>query len=73
MNLIDPSGSVLDSPWSTDRIISDVTAIADKPLADIAHRIDHEGFYPWTGGRFRRSPEAWWFTRWTRHRRHARN
>jgi alkylation response protein AidB-like acyl-CoA dehydrogenase len=46
MNAIDPSGRVLDSSWPTDRIIADVKAIADKQLAEAAHRIDHEGLYP---------------------------
>ncbi|KER72370.1 MULTISPECIES: acyl-CoA dehydrogenase family protein [Burkholderia] len=46
MNVSDYSGSLLDSSWPTDRIIADVTAIADKQLAEVAHRIDHDGFYP---------------------------
>jgi alkylation response protein AidB-like acyl-CoA dehydrogenase len=37
---------MLDPSWPTDRILEDVTDIADRQLAEAAHRIDRDGHYP---------------------------
>ncbi|WP_430231393.1 acyl-CoA dehydrogenase family protein [Paraburkholderia tropica] len=37
---------MLNASWLTDRIIANVSAIADQQLAEAAHRIDREGHYP---------------------------
>lgn len=46
MNSVEKSVGLLDATWPSQTIIEDVTHIADGVLAQAAHRIDHEGYYP---------------------------
>ncbi len=46
MNMSEQSACVLDSSWPDDTILARVTAIADTQLAEVANRVDHDGFYP---------------------------
>lgn len=46
MNVDEQSRSVLNPTWPSEKIVADVTAIADSQLAVAAPKIDHEGYYP---------------------------
>ncbi|HTH60179.1 MAG TPA: acyl-CoA dehydrogenase family protein [Paraburkholderia sp.] len=46
MNAAVSSRDLQDAAQSDRTIMQEVTAIADGPLAEAAHRIDHEGHYP---------------------------
>ncbi|GAB7539853.1 acyl-CoA dehydrogenase [Burkholderia sp. 3C] len=46
MKALEFPGGPIDPAWSDARVMADVTAVADGPLAQAAYRIDHEGYYP---------------------------
>lgn len=46
MNAVEFPRGPIEPARSDSQVMADVTAIADGPLAQAAHRIDHDGYYP---------------------------